>query len=725
VFRAYDPDQDRLVAVKVFALDLQPDQGRALVARLRELVELDLTHPAVAAPVAAGVSNGSAYLAQDFAAADSLDVVMREFGAASPADAARVAAHVGGALHSAAALGVYHGSLHPRDLLLTADDTRVTGFGVAQALGAIGVPSPVRPPYSAPERMTGSAWDSRADVYSLAVLLAEILTGRAPSDPSTLEALLAAAPTDLRAFGAVLRRAMAERPEERYETALAFTEAFRSAADLPRTLRSDPALVELSSAARSLRSGPATDEPRLPLDEPVRGAAEAILPGDAPAAAPDTDSWDTPLMAFGASEDGPEVSRLSVATHGASDRTVLDWERPTNRLTVADGDLDVDLRPSLESGDISDAGGTSPGGTHGLGALDRWGRVASRPLNGAFASEAAEAGATDARAEAAPRPSAPPPIVMAPASSSVWPIPLALMVGIIMGIAVGFFIFGSREGSDETAATSSVAETATAAGHGPAAEVPPPAASTPNPGTDSRVAGATTTSGSTPGATSGRETADLSSGGPSSATDVAAARSRTETTDARDTPERTERPALRAASSGATAASSAPRRPTATGRLLVRSSPAGARVLLDGKDVGATPITLRTLALGSHTVRLTRGGYTPEERRITMSVSQPAQSVIVDLTPTRDRGASNARAESASPRPPTTGATVAALIIDSRPAGAAVYIDGRRVGITPATIDSVRIGQHTIFLELEGFRGWSALMQFAPGENRVSATLEP
>jgi hypothetical protein len=148
-------------------------------------------------------------------------------------------------------------------------------------------------------------------------------------------------------------------------------------------------------------------------------------------------------------------------------------------------------------------------------------------------------------------------------------------------------------------------------------------------------------------------------------------------------------------------------------------------VLLDGKDVGATPITLRTLALGSHTVRLTRGGYTPEERRITMSVSQPAQSVIVDLTPTRDRGASNARAESASPRPPTTGATVAALIIDSRPAGAAVYIDGRRVGITPATIDSVRIGQHTIFLELEGFRGWSALMQFAPGENRVSATLEP
>lgn len=705
MFRAYDPDQDRLVAVKVLALDLLPEQARALVARLQDLVELDLTHPAVAAPVAAGLSNGSAYLAQDFAAADSLDAVMREFGAASPADAARVAAQVGGALDSAATLGVYHGALHPRDLLLTADDTRVTGFGVAQALEAIGVAVPVRPPYSAPERVRGAAWDRRADVYSLAVLLTEILTGRPPADPSTLEALLAASSTDLQAFGAVLGRAMAERPEERYETALAFTDAFRAVADLPRTQRptTGPTLLESPLSARSLRSGPPAVEPRLPLDEPLHRAAETLLPGDAPAAAEDPDSWDTPLMAFSDSEDQPAVTRVGAPKRGASDRTVRDWEMPTtNRLTVAEGDLDVDLHTGPERGDVLGARDEpSLTLTRGVGVSDpapagsnRRERGAHRPSNGAMAGGAAGAAAAEALSDAtlaAPLLSAPPSAaVITPATSSVWPIPLAWMVGLIMGIAVGFFIFGSRDAGNEAAATLPVAETTTAAAARPTPAVPPPAASAPSPASDSRVAGATATSGSTPRPTSARETAEPSSGATSSATNAAAARNR-----------------------------------AAAGRLLVRSSPAGARVLLDGKDVGATPLTLRALAFGAHSVRLTRTGYVAEERRITMSASQPAQSVVVDLAPTRARGASTAGVDGVAPRPPTTPAAVAALIINSRPAGAAVYIDGRRVGATPATIDNVRAGQHTIFLELDGFRGWSALVQLAAGENRVSATLEP
>lgn len=342
---------------------------------------------------------------------------------------------------------------------------------------------------------------------------------------------------------------------------------------------------------------------------------------------------------------------------------------------------------------------------------------------------AALEGLSDAALTAPPPSALPPAAALTAATSSVWPIPLALLVGLIIGIAVGFFIFGSRDNGDAVAATPPVAETTTAAASS-APAVPQPSAGAANPASESRVAGATATSGSTSGPpsasgpTSARETADAPPGATSGATSGTTSAAARGPATANDAPERAERTAPRATPSGATAAASA-RRPTTAGRLLVRSSPAGARVLLDGKDVGATPLTLRALAFGSHTVRLTRTGFAAEERRITMSATQPAQSVVVDLAPTRDRGASDARADGAGARPSATAGAAASLIIDSRPAGAAVYIDGRRVGTTPATIDNVRLGQHTVFLELEGFRGWSALMQFASGENRVSATLEP
>src|SRR5258706_5776686 len=65
VFRAYEPERDRLVAVKVFKLDVAPERVHQFVSELERLVAADLTHPALAAPLAAGVLEASAYLAQD------------------------------------------------------------------------------------------------------------------------------------------------------------------------------------------------------------------------------------------------------------------------------------------------------------------------------------------------------------------------------------------------------------------------------------------------------------------------------------------------------------------------------------------------------------------------------------------------------------------------------------------------------------------------------------
>ena len=176
MFRAYDPEQEKLVAVKWFRLDLPPERTHRLEAELEQLIASGLTHPAIAAPLATGIVNAAVYLAHDFVAADSVDIVMREHGAATPAETVRIATHLAGALDAAADAGIVHGALHPRDVLVSADEVRLTGLGIAHALERAGSAVPMRRPYAAPERVVGMAtWDRRADVFSLAALVHEWL----------------------------------------------------------------------------------------------------------------------------------------------------------------------------------------------------------------------------------------------------------------------------------------------------------------------------------------------------------------------------------------------------------------------------------------------------------------------------------------------------------------------------------------------------------------------
>src|SRR5689334_10119203 len=218
VYRAYDPDRDRLVAVKLFTLDLPPQRVHQLVDEFEKLVAAELSHPGIAAPVAAGMAGVQAYLAQEFVAGDSLDLAIRQYGPAPAADSVRVATQLAGALDFAAVVGITHGALHPRDILLTGEDTRLTGLGVATALERVGVTAPVRRPYTAPERVGGAAWDRRADIFSLAVLIHELLTGkRITAMGGQAAASLAEVPTaDMTALRAVFARALSEDPHDRF-----------------------------------------------------------------------------------------------------------------------------------------------------------------------------------------------------------------------------------------------------------------------------------------------------------------------------------------------------------------------------------------------------------------------------------------------------------------------------------------------------------------------------
>jgi hypothetical protein len=232
VFRTYEPTRDRLVAVKVFRLDVTPEQAQSLADELGRAADAGLFHPSIVEPIAAGVEGTVAYRAEEYVAAESLDVAMRHYAPASLDLALPFLTQLAGAIDFARAAGVGHGGLHLRDVFVTPDEARASGFGIVEALERVGVRAPVRRPYSAPERIAGAEWGTPADVFSLAAVGYELLTGRRPAGTGAQIGELSGenvAPYAA-AIRSVLARAMEEDPARRYGTALAFASALETAA---------------------------------------------------------------------------------------------------------------------------------------------------------------------------------------------------------------------------------------------------------------------------------------------------------------------------------------------------------------------------------------------------------------------------------------------------------------------------------------------------------------
>ncbi len=180
-----------------------------------------------------------------------------------------------------------------------------------------------------------------------------------------------------------------------------------------------------------------------------------------------------------------------------------------------------------------------------------------------------------------------------------------------------------------------------------------------------------------------------------------------------------------------------------TGRLVVRSSPARAEVLVNGIKKGETPLTLRDLPLGTHTIRVSRAGYQASTRKVTLSASRTADSLSFDLQPMDARA--GAPRETAAGSAPAAGAAtgtaadleadrasaeataagLGALYVLSHPAGASVIVDGQVVGTTPLLVTNVPPGSKTVRLELAGHKPWSSTVHVAAGQRvRVAASLE-
>jgi hypothetical protein len=171
------------------------------------------------------------------------------------------------------------------------------------------------------------------------------------------------------------------------------------------------------------------------------------------------------------------------------------------------------------------------------------------------------------------------------------------------------------------------------------------------------------------------------------------------------------------------------------GRLVIRSVPSGAMLTVDGELAGQTPATIRSLSYGTHTVQIARPGYAPRVETVTLSRSQPEQTLSVELELGTDRPGQLPSTPPPDPRPqmrpnpqtppPPTRATTGSIFLDSRPRGARVWIDGTLIGTTPFRIPAQTVGLHTIRFDLDGYRPVSAPIDVKAGEeSRLAVTLE-
>ena len=255
VFRGFDPVLHRTVAIKVLNARFASDESFVDRFRREAQAAARLNHPNIVGVFDHGSDDGTQYIVMEFIEGRTLADALGAGRRPTPAQAAEIARHICDALAAAHAQGVIHRDIKPANIMVTRDGTvKVMDFGIArlvsgpetapQTSAVLGTAA-----YLSPEQAQGQPVDARTDIYSLGTVLYEMLAGRPPFAGESPVAIAykqvnepPVPPSQINpdvppSLDAVVMRALAKNPANRYQTAREFAD------DLDRVREGRPVLA--------------------------------------------------------------------------------------------------------------------------------------------------------------------------------------------------------------------------------------------------------------------------------------------------------------------------------------------------------------------------------------------------------------------------------------------------------------------------------------------------
>ena len=293
VYDGWDPIIDRRVAIKTVRLpEAHDEEAQEGLARFKREAQAAgrLHHPNIVGVYDYGETAEVAFIVMEFVDGPTLKGLLDAEERLPVSETVRIMQDILAGLAYSHERGVVHRDIKPANIMLTKENrAKIADFGIAriesssmtQAGTVLGTPA-----YMSPEQFMGQTVDRRTDIYSLGVLLYQLLTGERPFEGS-LTAIMHKAlntvpprPSELSVtapvgLDAVVSRAMARRPEDRFDSADAFAQALTQAmqSDSGVALDSDATIISTHAVSTPIRSV-APPLPPLRSKPPVPAVAE-------------------------------------------------------------------------------------------------------------------------------------------------------------------------------------------------------------------------------------------------------------------------------------------------------------------------------------------------------------------------------------------------------------------------------------------------------------------
>ncbi|HEY1527616.1 MAG TPA: serine/threonine-protein kinase [Candidatus Angelobacter sp.] len=298
VYKALDPTIGRTVALKTMRLDVHGLDAQEMVRRFQNEARAAgvLNHPNIVTIYDAGEQEGIFYIAMEFIEGTTLHELLAEKRVLATEEVLQLTRQICRGLDYAHSNGIVHRDIKPANIMITGNGTvKIMDFGIAKSGGQVTNTGQVlgTPNYMAPEQVKGRQLDGRSDLFSLGVILYEMLTGEKPFVGQNVTTIIykivnenPITPRDLDVtvhpgLSAIVTKALAKAPDDRYQTG----------ADLVRDLEHYKQTGPVRGSTAAISPAPAPAEKTVVL--PLRVVSGSTV--RAAAAAPALAKWPIPL----------------------------------------------------------------------------------------------------------------------------------------------------------------------------------------------------------------------------------------------------------------------------------------------------------------------------------------------------------------------------------------------------------------------------------------------